>query len=139
MQKIINFVKRFGLSAFSFGLPVMAFAQTQIGGNPQPAGSGSNGASGIPNVQINSVQNVLDVTCVVFAWMFYFLIALAIIFVVIAAYRYLTSAGNPEKVKGATNTILYAAIAVGVALLAKSIPLIVASFLGANDLGLTTC
>jgi len=83
----------------------------------------------VPDQNIQSLQDVLQSVCVVFGWLFVFLIAFAIVFGVLAAYGYLTSSGEPEKVKQAGNRLLYAAIAVGVALLARAIPLIVANFL----------
>jgi hypothetical protein len=108
-----------------FAVPLLVLAQAG------PAKQPSN-FTPPPQSSISTVQAVLDEVCGVFDWMFYFLIALSVIFVVIAAYRYLTASGNPEKVKGATNTIIYAAIAVAVALLALAIPSIVANFLGAS-------
>ena len=65
-------------------------------------------------------------------WIFWLLIVLTIIFVLIAAFKYLTAGGDPEKVKSAGSTLLYAAIAVVVALIAKGLPLIVSSFIGGN-------
>jgi hypothetical protein len=88
---------------------------------------------GVPQGQITSLQGVLQTLCTVFAWAFYFLIVLAVIFVIVAAFKYLTAAGDPEKVKSAGATLLYAAIAIGVALLARAVPLVVGSFLGATN------
>ena len=67
---------------------------------------------------------------VIAAWMFTFLIILTVIFVLIAAFKYLTAAGDPEKVKGAGNTLVYAAIAVVVALFARGMPILVSSLFG---------
>jgi uncharacterized membrane protein len=76
----------------------------------------------------------------VFGWAFYFLVVLAVIFVIIAAFKYLTASGDPEKVKSAGSTLLYAAIAIGVALLARAVPLVVGSFLSAGGgNGLSSC
>jgi hypothetical protein len=130
MKKIKNFAKEFGVSILSLALPVMASAQNI----PAPH---SPTQAGIPQGNISSIQGVLNTVCIVFAWAFYFLVAAAVIFIIYAAFKYLTAAGDAEKVKGAGNTLLYAAVAVGVALLARAIPLIVASFLGAS--GLSTC
>jgi hypothetical protein len=131
MNKLKGFAKEFGVSIVSLALPFMAMAQTiPVPQAPQNPGS-------VPQGKITSIQGVLNTVCVVFDWMFYFLVALAVIFIIVAAFKYLTAAGDPEKVKGAGSTLLYAAVAVGVALLARAVPLIVASFLGAN--GLTTC
>ncbi|HVO28549.1 MAG TPA: hypothetical protein VMT81_01020 [Candidatus Paceibacterota bacterium] len=131
MKKAINFAKEFGLPILSLALPVLASAQNI----PQPAPPVQ---STVPQGQITSIQGVLNTVCVVFSWLFYFLVALAVIFIIVAAFKYLTAAGDPEKVKGAGSTLLYAAIAVGVALLARAIPLIVASFLGASG-SIGTC
>lgn len=111
--------------------PFLALAQT-------PAKFTGNGTPP-PKANFTTLQNVLDASCTVFSWMFYFLVVLAVIFIVIAAYKYLTAAGNPEKVKGATSTLLYAAIAVGVALLARAIPVVVGDFLTGSGNGIGAC
>jgi hypothetical protein len=131
MKKIIGFAKEFGVSILSLSLPILASAQNIPQASPATP-------SNVPQGTINSLQGVLNTVCIVFSWMFYFLIALAVIFILVAAFKYLTAAGDPEKVKGAGGTLLYAAIAVGVALLARAIPLVVASFLGAQGT-LGTC
>ena len=135
MNQLRNFVTRFSreLSGliFVFIMPALAFAQDGPRAAAQPKGLV------IPTAGITSLGMVLDDVCIVFDWAFYFLIALAVFFVVVAAFKYLTSAGNPETVKSANNTLLYAAIAVAVALLARGIPLIVASFFGSADI--TSC
>jgi hypothetical protein len=130
MKKIINFAKEFSPSIIALVLPAFAFAQSL----PNPT---APTPTNVPQGQITSLQGVLQTLCTVFAWAFYFLIVLAVIFVIIAAFRYLTAAGDPEKVKTAGSTLLYAAIAIGVALLARAVPLVVGSFLGAS--GVTSC
>jgi phosphoglycerol transferase MdoB-like AlkP superfamily enzyme len=55
----------------------------------------------------------------------------AAIFIIIAAFKYLTAQGDPEKVGTARQMVIYAVIAIAVALLALVIQNIVASFLGA--------
>ena len=131
MKKLKGFAKEFGVSILSLALPLMASAQNL------PAPKPPVNPTTVPQGNITSIQGVLNTVCVVFDWAFYFLVALAVVFIIVAAFKYLTAAGDPEKVKGAGSTLLYAAIAVGVALLARAIPLIVASFLNAP--GLTTC
>jgi len=129
-------MKKLSISIVSLVLPVFAMANGALAvGLPVPQPPVNPGS--VPQGQISSVQSVLNLVCVVFDWAFYFLVALAVIFIIVAAFKYLTAAGDPEKVKAAGSTLLYAAVAVGVALLARAVPLIVASFLGAN--GLTTC
>lgn len=138
MEKILGFTKKSGLSIVSLALPLIASAQQQLqfpftgrGTGPGPATQPSGGTTP-PSAGLTSVQSVLNYVCVAFDWAFWFLIALAVLFGIIAAFKYLTAGGNPENVKAGNNTLLYAAIAVAVALLARGIPLIVASFFAAN-------
>jgi heme/copper-type cytochrome/quinol oxidase subunit 2 len=126
MKKLIGLVKEFSPAILVLATPVLALAQPVY-----------NGAPDVPSGQVGSLNDILSLLCTVFMWAFYFLIVLAVIFVLIAAFKYLTAAGDPEKVKGAGNMLLYTAVAVGVALLARAIPLIVGSFLGAGTI--TSC
>lgn len=81
-----------------------------------------------------SVGEFEDVIDIVLTWMFSFLVFLAVVFVIVAAYKYLTAAGDPEKVKSASNTLIYAAIAIAVALLARGLPFLVGGLIG-RDIG----
>jgi len=67
--------------------------------------------------------------------MFWVLIAVSVVLVFIAAYGYLTSAGDAEKVKNATKTITYAAVAIVVALLAKGFPYVIGDVFGWTGTG----
>jgi hypothetical protein len=88
---------------------------------------------------ITSVQGIINLMCKVFDYMFYGLIALSIIIVVIAGFNYVTAGGDSEKVSKANKMILYAAIGIAIALVARGIPLIVANFLGASASGVSSC
>lgn len=63
------------------------------------------------------------------------LVAIAVIFVVYAAYLYLTSAGDPEKVREASKIILYAIISTVVALGAAGIIALGKAVLGFSSVG----
>lgn len=63
-------------------------------------------------------------------WLFAILIAVAIIFILVAAFRYLTAGGDPEKVGKANHALIFAAVAVAVAIVAKAIPILVKNFIG---------
>lgn len=131
MKKVIGRLKEFGPALVAVALPTLAFAQPVAPSAPTQAN--------VPQSNITGLQGVLQAMCTVFAWAFYFLIVLAVIFVIIAAFKYLTAAGDPEKVKSAGATLLYAAIAIGVALLARAVPTVVGSFLGGGGAGITSC
>jgi hypothetical protein len=91
------------------------------------------------NTPITTLQGLVDLMCKAFDYLFYGLIALSVIMIVIAGYHYVTAGDNSEKVSKANKTILYAAIGIGVALLARAIPLIVGNFLGADTGSLSAC
>jgi hypothetical protein len=130
MKKVINLAKEFSPSIIALVLPALAFAQTL----PSPVAPTE---TSVPQGQITSLQGVLQMLCTVFAWAFYFLIVLAVIFIIIAGFKYLTAAGDPEKVKSAGIMLIYTAVAIGVALLARAVPLVIGSFLGAS--GVSSC
>lgn len=106
-------------------LPFAAWAQGTGG-----TGGTGDGPPELPEGTIQSYGDVESLLLTVANWIFGILILLAVVFVLVAAFRYLTAAGDPEKVKSASNTLIYAAIAVAVALLARGIPALVGSFFG---------
>jgi len=76
-------------------------------------------------------------TCCAMSWVYYvsniffvFVIVISVLFILLAAYNFITSAGDATKVSTARSQILYAAIGIFVALLAKFFPAIVAQFVG---------
>jgi len=73
---------------------------------------------------LNTLYGITD-------WVFVALIALAGIFVVLGAFNIVTSSGSPEKVTSGRNYVLYAAIGLAVAFLARAIPAIVRMIVGA--------
>lgn len=58
-------------------------------------------------------------------WGLGLLISISVLFVIYAAYIYLTAGGDVEKVKTANRIILYAALAIGVGLLSKTLVAVV--------------
>ncbi len=64
---------------------------------------------------INTLNNITD-------WVFVVLIALAGLFVIVGAFTFVMSGGDPEKTKKGREYILYAAIGLAVAFLAKAVP-----------------
>jgi len=90
------------------------------------------------NLPTSPVQNTTDIqnlACGLLPWIFWGLIVLAIIMALVAAYRYATAAGEPEKVGNASKTLLWAAVAVAVAIIAQGIPYIVGSFFTSGGAG----
>lgn len=128
MTKLTKFAKEFGAPVLALAIPMIAGAQFQGPGVTAPNS---------PVTNVTQLTGAGGLFCTIINWLFYLLIIAAIAFVIVAAFRYLAAAGDPEKVKAASNTLLYAAIAVVVALVAKGIPFLAASFIGGT--GISAC
>jgi len=128
MRKIKEIAKEIGTPLLVFALPLMAAAQFQGPGVTEPTS---------PVTSVTQLTGSGGLFCTIINWIFYLLIILTIIFVLVAAFKYLTAAGDPEKVKSAGATLLYAVVAIVIALVAKGIPMIVASFF--NTGAITAC
>src|SRR3989344_3728657 len=88
-------------------LPLISLAQVgRVGPRPTDPPGGT--------VQFETVSGAL---CTLVAWIFTLLVVLTVIFILWAAYLYLTSAGEEEKIKKANHQLLYAAIALVVSIL----------------------
>jgi len=91
-----------------------------------------------PTNIISSPDAVVAIFCGILVWMFWGLIVLGIAMFFVGGYKYATSGGDAEKVSMANKTLLYAAIAIVVALVAKGVPLLIGNFLGVTS-GLNAC
>lgn len=58
-------------------------------------------------------------------WLFVFLLVLAVLFIILAAYKYMFSEGGEEGVSAAHKMLIYAVVAIAVAFLAKGIVFVV--------------
>ena len=67
-------------------------------------------------------------------WLFTFLLALAVLFIILAAYKYLISGGG-EEVGKAHKMLIYAAVAIAVAFLAKGIVFVVEELVTSGNSG----
>ena len=72
----------------------------------------------------------LNMMIIVVNIIFVVLMILVIVMVMMGAFRLMTAAGAPDKVTAGRNMIMYAAIGLIVALVAKAIPSIVSALLG---------
>lgn len=63
-------------------------------------------------------------------YMFWLLLLVSVVFFIIAAYEFVTSMGDPERVKKARNMILYGLIGLIVAFSARALVYLIASALG---------
>ena len=86
---------------------------------------------GITAVGPTSVGGIVDIIRAIVRWTYIIFFIIAVMFILFAAFSYLFSAGDPEKVATAKNRIIYAAVAVAVAFLAVGFETIIRIFLTA--------
>ena len=68
------------------------------------------------------INRIIDILFNVAIWV-------APIIIVYAGFQYVTSAGNPEKIKSAQRTLIYAMIGFAIVLIAKAVPDLIKEFL----------
>jgi len=93
------------------------------------AGGPSIADTGISSVGPTNVSGLVDVIRNVVKWVYVIFFIIAVLFILFAAFTYLTAGGDSEKVAKAKNQIIYAAVAIAVALLAVGVELIVKDLL----------
>ena len=65
--------------------------------------------------------DVMDALANIVNWVFGILLIVAAMFMIFGAFTYITASGDPEKIKTAHNSIMYALVGVAVAILAKGL------------------
>lgn len=82
-----------------------------------------------PTKPITTAAGITTLLDTIAGWMFAIFLALAVIFLIYAAFLYLTAAGNEGKVSSARNALIYSVVAIVVAVVAGGVPQIVCSLL----------
>lgn len=85
---------------------------------------------GVPHVTPPANVNLVKIVNDVIDWAFVLLLFLATLFIVFAAYNYLTAGADPGKAQTATRFITYAVVAIIVAFVARGLVAIVRALLG---------
>lgn len=113
--------------AFSFVLSfvgLLLLANTALGITPP---SGGIGGTPVP-VTVTSVGGLVGILTGVVMWIYIIFFVIAVLFILLAAFGYLTAAGDAEKLNTAKNRIIYAVVAIVVALLAYGVDAIIRGF-----------
>jgi len=84
---------------------------------------------GVPESPIKTPGGLLDTIASIVKWVYIIFFIIAVMFVLLAAFQYLGGAGNPERLKKAHDMIIYAAIAIAIALLSVGVVTIIKNFL----------
>ena len=81
----------------------------------------------VPVGSVDDIKQFLKAVLGIFRAIFF---ALAAIFVVLAAWNYLTAGGDPTKVAAAKTMLIYTAVAIAIALIANSLQTVIADLIG---------
>ncbi len=84
---------------------------------------------GITPSSVQNVSDLVDIIIRIVQWTYLIFFTLAVLFIILAAFTYLTAAAEPEKIKKAKSQIIYAVIAIAIALLAISFETIISKFI----------
>jgi len=126
-EKVVQFqtlTKIVGKITRKIGTVVLALAVMACVGAAPVLGAGDHSVDNIRD--ITDIQTILNR---VITWAFIFFFALAGLFILWAAFDYLTAAGKDDKIKSAKNKLIYAAIGIAVALVARSVVGIIEAFI----------
>ena len=97
------------------------------------------GVTKITPAPVQDVSRIVRILAAIVKWIYIIFFIIAVMFILFAAFNYLTGGDEPEKIKTVYKQLTYAAIAIAIALLAISFQLIIKNFLitsgGGGDSG----
>ena len=115
MQSLIKKIE--AVAALSLAaMPFTSLATTIVNNPPAPA--------------FTTFQQVVDIIGKLLGWIYTIFFVVAAIIIVMAAFNYLTSGGDEEKVKSAKQQFIYAIVAIAVALVATAVQFVVQNLVG---------
>ena len=88
---------------------------------------------GTPESPIKTPGGLLDTIASIVKWVYIVFFIVAVLFILIAAFNYLTGSGQPEKIKIVHTQLIYAVIAITIALLSVGAVAIIKNFLGGTS------
>ena len=103
-------------------------ADDNLGSHSPPLATAPN--TEVPCAKVTTAEGFLGLINAVFNAAFVLLLAIGSLFILYAAFLYVTSEGEAEKVGSAKKIIIYAVVSFVVAALAYGLPKITQSFLG---------
>lgn len=117
MKKIFLYVMLVFVVSFVFAVPALAAEDIPEGFQAPPDTIRTGGTL----VQV--VQGIIN-------WVFVAFLIAAVLFVILAAFQFLTGGGDPQQVAEARQKLIWAAVAVVIATLSRAIPTVVNNIIG---------
>jgi hypothetical protein len=109
-------------------IPLTAYAQNSTTDGLDQLQNASGGQLPTAGVDVSSPEGVINVIAQVINWALYLSGAIAVVFVIIGGYRYLTAGGNEESATKGRKSVVNALIGLVIIVLAYVIVNAVASF-----------
>ncbi len=112
-------------------IPTAAFAVTSTGESFDPVIERT-----LPPLPVNAPKNfgsLIGVIVEISRWMFGILMALSIVFILYAAFLYVISQGNEDRIKMAKTILIYAVVGLVVAVLAGGVSVVIQDFIADVD------
>ena len=85
----------------------------------------TNGLPTADELNVTGAQDLITKIDTVTNWIFAVFVAIAVIYIVLAAFQFVTGGGKPEEISMARQKLIYAAIGIAIALLARAIPVVI--------------
>jgi len=86
-------------------------------------------AADILDSPVKDVTTIQQIFINIIGWIYTVFFAVAVLFILLAAYNFVTSSGSEDKVSLAKNQLKYAVIAIVVALVASGVSVVIERFL----------
>lgn len=71
---------------------------------------------------ITTAQGFVDAIRTLTDWLFVILVVISVIFIILAGLQFITGGGDPTTLSAARTKLIWAAVGIGVALLARGLP-----------------
>ena len=79
---------------------------------------------------ITTAQGFIEAMRTLTDWLFVILVVVAVVFIVLAGLQFITGGGDPVAVSAARTKLIWAAVGVGIALLARGLPAAIQNLIG---------
>jgi len=79
---------------------------------------------------LNTLGDVVNKLCAIYKWIYTAAIIVGVVFIVVAAFQYMTAGGEAEKVTKAHKALTWAVVGIAVAILSRVVPNVISIFLG---------
>lgn len=77
-----------------------------------------------------AVDEAVGIMCNIANYLFTFALVIGVIYAIVGAFKYMSSGGDATKVSEGHKTLTWAAVGIGIAILAGSFPGVIASLMG---------